>query len=301
MARYLSLQAFYKGKRSVNQLILRYSLLLVLLFIVANISYLFAAKKAEDIRYIPNSTGKNNLLDVYYPRDSKEQNSVLIFIHGGAWNSGKKETYWWLGRNMANKNVVTVVINYTLSPEATYPKMASECASAVKWVQSNIAQYGGNPDKIFLMGHSAGGHLAALIDADPQYFKSAGISNPVKGVILNDTFGLDMFEYLGSAEQGDQTNSFLYTFSKDKETWKKGSPLTYFQNVKSPYLIFTGEKTYPSIKMQSERISKLLIAKKIPTEHYIIKNKKHVAMIGQMVFGWNSLYKYITTFINKHE
>lgn len=300
MARYLGLQTFYKGKRSINQLILRYSLLLVFLFIVANISYLFAAKKAEDIRYIPESSGKNNLLDVYYPRNTEKPKSVLVFIHGGGWNSGKKDTYWWLGRNMANKDVVTVIINYTLSPQARYNEMASECALAVKWVKANIAKYGGNPDKIFLMGHSAGGHLAALIDADPHYFKSAGIANPIKGVILNDTFGLDMFEYLSLAEPGSQTNSFLYTFSNDKEIWKKGSPLTYFNNVKSPYLIFTGEKTYPSIKMQSERISKLLTAKKIPAEHYIIKNKKHVAMISQMVFGWNSLYGYITTFINQH-
>lgn len=281
-------------------MIIKYSLLLIFLIILLNLSYLFAAKKTADIPYIPGSSGTNNLLDVYYPRNTLTKKSVLIFIHGGGWNSGKKETYWWLGRNMANKNVVTVIINYTLSPEGKYQQMATECASAVKWVKENIAQYGGDADRIFLMGHSAGGHLAALIDADPFYFAQIGIQNPVKGVILNDTFGLDMFEYLSSAEKGDQTNSFLYTFSTNKETWKKGSPLTYFNNVKHPYLIFSGGETYPSIKMQSERLSKMMIAKKLPSEYYIIKNKKHVAMIGQMVFGWNSLYGYITSFIQNH-
>ncbi|MDB5120381.1 MAG: Esterase [Sphingobacteriales bacterium] len=201
---------------------------------------------------------------------------------------------------MANKDVVTVIINYTLSPQSEYKQMATECASAVKWVKENISQYGGNPDKIFLMGHSAGGHLAALVDVDPSYFAEVGILNPIKGVILNDTFGLDMFEYLSSAEKGEQTNSFLHTFSNDIATWKKGSPLTYFNNVKHPYLIFSGGETYPSIKVQSKRLSQLMVAKKLSSEYYIIKNKKHVAMISQMVFSWNNLYNYITTFIKIH-
>ncbi|MDB5013553.1 MAG: Esterase [Daejeonella sp.] len=281
-------------------MIVRYSAFLVFLLVVVNLSFLFAAKKAKDIRYITESIGKNNLLDIYYPRSNETKKSVVIFVHGGSWDSGKKETYWWLGRNMANNGIVTVIINYTLSPQGRYQQMATECALAVKWVKDNIDQYGGDPDKIYLMGHSAGGHLAALIDADPSYFAAIGISNPVKGVILNDTFGLDMFEYLSSAEKGKQTNSFLYTFSDDEETWKKGSPLTYFSNVTHPYLIFSGAETYPSIKMQSERLSKLMIAKKLSSEYHVIQNKKHVEMISQMIFGWNSLYGYISAFIKNH-
>lgn len=300
MAGYFSLQSFYKGKRSLNQMIFRYSIILIFLFIGLNLSYLFAAKKSANIHYIAGSAGTDNLLDVYYPRNTQTKKSVLIFIHGGAWNSGKKDTYWWLGRNMANKDVVTVIINYTLSPAAKYKQMAMECALAVKWVKENISTYGGNPKNIFLMGHSAGGHLAALIDADPSYFAEVGIENPIKGVILNDAFGLDMFEYLSSAEAGDQTNSFLYTFSNNRETWKEGSPLTYFDNIKHPYLIFSGAETYPSIQRQSKRLSQLMETKKLFSEYHVIRNKKHVAMIGQMVFGWNKLYSFITSFIKNH-
>ena len=281
-------------------MILKGILLLLFVVVCVNLSVLFAAKKVEDIRYINPSTGSSNLLDIYHPKDLKSSKSVLVFIHGGAWNSGKKETYWWLGRNMANKGIVTVVINYSLSPTVKYNRMATECAFAVKWVKENIAQYGGDPERIFLMGHSAGGHLSALIDADPSYFAAAGIKNPVKGIILNDSFGLDMFDYLSSAEPGDQTNSFLYTFSNDIETWKKGSPLTYFSNVRHPYLIFAGEKTYPSILKQSKRLSDQMISKHLSSEYHIIKNKKHIGMISQMIFGSNQLYSYITAFIKNH-
>src|SRR6476620_9986266 len=89
-------------------------------------------KIERDISYsksVPNV--RENLLDVYYPKDKSNPKDVLVFIHGGSWNSGKKETYWWLGRNLASKDVVTIIINYGLSPVYQYEKMAADCAKAL--------------------------------------------------------------------------------------------------------------------------------------------------------------------------
>lgn len=243
---------------------------------------------------------RGNLLDVYYPKDKTQPSDVMVFIHGGSWNSGKKESYWWLGRNMARKNVVTVIINYSLSPIHQYEKMAADCAEALKWVSVNINDYGGDVKRIFVMGHSSGGHLAALINSDPRFFKQQKIRNPIHGLILNDAFGLDMFEYLNAAEDNGQTNSFLNTFSRDTEMWKTGSPLNYLENVNNPYLIFAGERTYPAIKIQSERLHKGLLATNKKTEFRIIPRKKHIGMISQMFFKGNSLYAYILDFMKTY-
>lgn len=254
----------------------------------------------KDISYTPNTeSGTENLLDIYYPK-SESPKDVLVFIHGGSWNSGKKDTYWWLGRNMARKNVVTVIINYSLSPASQYEKMAEDCAGALKWVSDSISKYGGNSDRIFLMGHSAGGHLAALINSDPRFFKQQGIPNPIHGLILNDAFGLDMYQYLSSAEDNDQTNSFLNTFSNDKEVWKTGSPLTYTSSVRNPHLIFVGERTYPAIQLQSDRLYREFQNAGKAVEFKIIPGKNHVGMITQMILGGNKLYKYITGFMKKY-
>ena len=250
----------------------------------------------KDINYASNDN-KAYTLNVYHQKDNFQKKDVIVFIHGGSWSSGKKETYWWLGRNLAKNNTVAAIINYPLAPNATYKEMAQASAQAVKWVTANIAQYGGNAERIFLMGHSAGGHLAELINADPQYFKAVGLKNPVKGVILNDAFGLDMEEYLSKAEKDSYYDDFTRTFSSDQKTWQMGSPLFYVNEIKNPHLIFYGSKTYPAIQIQSERIYQKLKEKKVPVTLNVIEGKKHVPMIAQMIWGKNSLYKDILVFL----
>lgn len=273
----------------------------LMFFLFSGISIAFAGIGVKrNITYRAQSQSIRNLLDVYYPKKTESQKDVLVFIHGGSWDSGKKETYWWLGRNMARHNVVSVIINYSLSPEAQYEKMAFDCSEAIKWVKDSIVQFGGNPDRIFVMGHSAGGHLAALINNDPRFFNRVGISNPIRAVILNDGFGMDMHEYLKVAEKNKQTDSFLNTFSKDTNVWKTGSPLFYLENVQNPYLIFVGENTYPAIKLQSDRLNKELIGANKRSEINIIKRKKHVGMISQMIFRRNIMYDMILDFMNRN-
>jgi acetyl esterase/lipase len=251
----------------------------------------------KNINYAGN-TAQVNTLNIYHKKGNLQNQDVIVFIHGGSWSSGKKETYWWLGRNLAKNNIVSVIINYPLAPDATYKEMALASAQAVKWVKDSIATYGGNPNRIFVMGHSAGGHLCELINADPQYFKSIGIPNPIKGVILNDAFGLDMEEYLAKAEKDHYYTDFIRTFSAETKTWQMGSPLFYVKNINNPHLIFYGSKTYEAIQIQSERIYKTLKDQHIPAQLEIIEGKKHVPMISQMIWGKNRLYKSIIKFLN---
>ena len=269
-------------------------------FLAIPLLTLAKVKVEKNISYGSSSDDVRRQLDIYHKTNVDTAQDVVIFIHGGSWSSGKKDIYWWLGRNFARKSVVAVTINYGLAPDNKYDQMAMDCATAVKWVTNHIADYGGNPKRIFIMGHSAGGHLAELINADPQYFKAVGITNPIKGVILNDPFGLDMHEYLTEAEKDNSYTDFLRTFSADPATWTKGSPLNYAPNIQNPHLLFYGEKTYPAIQIQSERLNKLLLAKNISEEMHVIKNKKHVGMITQMIFGWNKLYDYTIAFMKRN-
>lgn len=254
-------------------------------------------KTAKNINYAGNQL-QANTLNIYYKQDSVKDKPVLVFIHGGSWSSGKKETYWWLGRNFARKGIVTVIINYPLAPHAQYKKMAADCALVIKWVKANIGSYGASGEQIFLMGHSAGGHLAELINADPQYFQEAGIKNPLKGLILNDPFGLDIYEYLTQAEKDHYYYDFLRTFSNQPETWKLASPLNYVNNIKNPHLLLYGGKTYDAIRLQTPRLYEKLKDLNIPAEVKEIKGKSHVPMISQMIFGGNALYKEIIKFIS---
>ena len=197
---------------------------------------------------------------------------------------------------MARKGIVTVIIDYPLSPKATYKEMAFVSASSVKWVKENIAAYGGDPEKIFISGHSAGGHLAALVSLDSEFFDSLGIANPIKGAILIDAAGLDMYTYL-KQEGFDEDHTYLKTFTTDPAAWKKASPVYYLKERMPSFLVYQGERTYASIKDANEIFMSKLLPLFPSTTYQIIKGKKHVAMITQFFNTRNPRYKEIIKFM----
>lgn len=276
----------YPGNRKVRSIIL----VPVLFILLSSCS----VRKYEDISYLENSiTSLSPTLNVFSSKKHKNQNApVLIFVHGGNWNSGKKELYNFFGNNFARKGVITVVVGYTLSPEANYDEMANQTAQAIKWTRNNISKFNGDPDQIFLTGHSAGGHLVALAAMNPQYGIEPGT---VSGIILNDAAGLDMHHYLQNNPPTTR-DDYLTTWSNDPENWKNASPIYHLDENIPPFLIYLGEKTYPSITKANQRFLQELRPLK-PDTKFILLNKKHVPMITQYIWPWNNRYREIMHFM----
>jgi len=253
-----------------------------------------AVTKNKDVAYLEPAKAAP-ALNVFTSKKGKKM-PVLIFVHGGNWNSGSKNQYGFFGRNFARKGVVTVIPDYTLSPLAGYDTMAAQIAAVIQWTKQNIAQYNGDPDQIFITGHSAGGHLVALAVMNPKY----GV-NPadIKGIILNDAAGLDMKHYL---EEYPPTieNDYIATWSSSPKIWQDASPV-YFINAKTPpFLIYVGNKTYESIKEANQRfVTALHPFQPDVSPQYI--NKKHVPMIVQYIWPWNKRYAEVINFIGLHK
>eukprot|EP00026_Physarum_polycephalum_P011665 Phypoly_transcript_11905.p1 GENE.Phypoly_transcript_11905~~Phypoly_transcript_11905.p1 ORF type:complete len:320 (+),score=42.29 Phypoly_transcript_11905:205-1164(+) len=119
--------------------------------------------RTRNIKY--NTHAPRNTLDVYHVRDREpaELCPVVIFCHGGAWNSGDKLHYCTLAKTLQSNGIVVVVINYTLYPKGLVADMQRDITAAITWTKKNIKQHGGEPDKIYFVGHSAGAHLGALV------------------------------------------------------------------------------------------------------------------------------------------
>lgn len=270
-------------------------ILICLLFSITGCS----TKKYKNVVYLDstNQNEKQATLNVFIPRSSNSANNpVLIFVHGGNWNSGDKKLYGFFGRNFAKKGITTVIVGYTLSPDADYNDMANQVAKAIEWTKNNIAKYKGNPNEIFLTGHSAGGHLVALVATNPKYLKDKSI---IKGVILNDAAGLDMKHYLEEFPPTDSAD-YLTTWSNDPEKWKDASPIYFLDKNSPPFMIYNGSKTYESIKVSNERFIKEL-HKFQPNVKPIVLNKKHIPMILQYFFPWNKRFDEIKKFINENK
>ena len=119
---------------------------------------------------------------------------VLLFVHGGGWSIGDKAHAAGSKAKWANaQGWAFASANYRLVPQATVEQQAADVASAIAWLRANAASEGLDPDRIVLMGHSAGAHLAALVGTDPQYLKAAGVPmEAIKGVVLLDGAGYDV-------------------------------------------------------------------------------------------------------------
>ncbi|QDK83843.1 alpha/beta hydrolase [Spirosoma sp. KCTC 42546] len=277
-------------------------LLVVFLFSMSGYAISVNSRRTKDVPYIlptaPDFSAERHVLDIYTPRGkSATGRPVVVFIHGGAWNSGNKNIYWFIGRRLAKQGVVTVIINYRLSPNVQVPAMADDCARAVQWVTQHIGGYGGDPNRIFVMGHSAGGGLAALLATDTQLFARLGMTkNPVKGAILDDAAGLDMFGYLTKMEYpGDE--SYLVAYGKVPAVWRTVSPIYFVGASSPPMLVYVGENTYPSILDSSKRFRQRLQEFGIKHEFATLPGKKHIPMATQLFWKNNIIYRDLLKFV----
>jgi acetyl esterase/lipase len=101
---------------------------------------------------------------------------VIVFFYGGGWQSGRKGLYRYVAKALARRGYVAVVPDYRIYPEVRYPEFIEDGALAVRWVKDNVSRFGGNPEKIFLKGHSAGAHIAAMLAIDSRWLRKVGLT-----------------------------------------------------------------------------------------------------------------------------
>lgn len=134
----------------------------------------------QNLRYGP---APRNVMDVYAPQNAQNA-PVVLFIHGGSWQGGDKDGHKFVGVSLARAGYVTGVMNYRLAPEHRYPDYVQDAAAALKVLRDRAQSYGGGPDNLFVMGHSAGGFNAVEVVDNARWLKEAGVPvGAVRGVI----------------------------------------------------------------------------------------------------------------------
>jgi len=140
----------------------------------------FEGEIVRDLRF---SKAHGLALAVYRPPGAPGNAPVVVFFHGGSWQSGDKDRYRFVGMTLAQNGIVTVIPDYRKYPDVVCPAFVENGADAVAWTAAEIARFGGDPAQIYLMGHSAGAHTAALLAADGRYLSRALVPpGTVKGV-----------------------------------------------------------------------------------------------------------------------
>lgn len=114
-------------------------------------------------------------LDVYRPRGASGSADVVVFFYGGSWRAGSREDYRFVAQALTSRGFIAVLPDYRLYPSVTFPTFVEDGALAVRWVHDNASRIGGDPRRVYLMGHSAGAHIAALLTLDARYLRDVGL------------------------------------------------------------------------------------------------------------------------------
>ncbi|MBI1786762.1 MAG: alpha/beta hydrolase fold domain-containing protein [Acidobacteria bacterium] len=227
-----------------------------------------AVEAHKDIAYLPDEEAKHKL-DIYVPK-GKQGFPVLFFIHGGAWRTGDRVQYAALGNRFAREGIGVVAISYRLAPAHQHPAQIQDAAAALAWVFKNIGQYGGRADRIFVGGHSAGGHLAALLALDERYLKAHGRSpREIRGVIpmsgVYDIHGLDS------------------VFGSDPDVKREASPLTYVKAPAPPFVITYAQWDYLTLPLQARRLYAALRAAGVAADLVFVPREGHISEMLHIV------------------
>jgi acetyl esterase/lipase len=117
-----------------------------------------------------------NTLDIYKPKTLAGKAPVVVFFYGGSWNSGSRSDYDFVGEALASRGIVVVIADYRLYPQVRYPTFLQDSAKAVGWVYRHVGEFGGDPDQLFVMGHSSGAYNAAMLALDPRLLAVEGLT-----------------------------------------------------------------------------------------------------------------------------
>ena len=221
---------------------------------------------------VPYGDGPRQKLDIYTP-EGRGPWPVVVFIYGGGWDSGRREMYPFVGGPLASGGLVTVIPDYRLFPEVRFPTFLQDNAKAVRWVRDNIAQYGGAPGPVFLMGHSAGAYNVAMLGLDGQWLGAAGLTRrDIRGVL--GLAGPYDFLPLNTHE--------LRTIFGPEDQLARTQPINFVDGAQPPMLLLAGDEDTTVKPGNTTRLAARIRDKGGFVEDRIYPGIGHLELIGSI-------------------
>jgi acetyl esterase/lipase len=232
--------------------------------------------ETRDVRY---AAGERHQLDIYAPEGERSA-PVIVFIYAGGWKDGNKGDYRFVAATLASRGFLTVVPDYRLFPSVRFPAFLRDNAAAVAWTKGNISRYGGDPGRIFLMGHSAGAYNVAMLtldkqwlgadglDADRDIAGTIGLAGPYDFLPLHDPELEDIF-----APAGDLRLS---------------QPISFARGDAAPMLLAAGTVDQTVLPRNTEHLAEAIRRDGGQVEERIYPGVDHTKIIGAMagVLRW---------------
>ena len=295
-------------------------------------------ERVKDVAYLDgtNADRRRHQLDLFLPKGEKDY-PVVILVHGGAWMTGDNRCcglYTSVGEYLASQGIGAVLPNYRLSPHVKHPEHIKDLARAFAWTKKHIAKRGGRADQIFLVGHSAGGHLVALLATDEQYLKAEGCtSDDIRGVIgISGVYkippGTTEVALFGSGPNGVRldemtplrgkssslpatlpqgergglpvrVNVFGPVFGNDPKERLAASPVAHIRPGLPPFLLLNAERDLPLLPGMAQEMHQALCNIGSPSRLLKIEGRNHNSILFQAAEPGDPVARAIVDFIRE--
>jgi acetyl esterase/lipase len=236
-------------------------------FFVANVPAYFGSYRLS--AGLPYGQDARQKLDVYSPAEAGGH-PVVIFFYGGSWSAGERARYRFVGAALAARGFVAVLPDYRLYPAVRFPRFIEDGANAVAWTQTHASDFGGDPDRLVLMGHSAGAHMAAFLALNGTFLKQAGVRpGSIIGLVgLSGPYALD-----------PNTDALRATFATPftPEDWQ---PVQFASDQSPPTLLLHGLDDTVVDPAHAEKLRDALMAHKVRVETHLYPARGHADTIA---------------------
>lgn len=217
-------------------------------------------------------------LDIYVPDDVKPGAPVIVFFYGGSWKKGSKDDYRFVGQAFASKGYITVIPDYRLYPEVYFPEFMQDSAQAFVWAHENIKNYGADPHKLFVAGHSAGAYNAMMLTLNQEYLRAAG----GKRGWIRGAFGLaGPYDFLPFTDP-----DIISIFSK--ETDRLTQPINFVGSHLPPILLMTGEADTEVYPKNSINLARALKEKGNMVTLHTYPEVEHIGIVLALADGFRA-------------
>jgi len=281
--------------------------------LVVVLALLTSTQAQEPKRNIPyaDPPQERQVLDVYSPAGAKNL-PVVFWIHGGGWQTGDKSSVQQKPQAFVDKGYVFVSTNYRLLPNVDMGTIIRDIAKSIHWVHDHIAEHGGDPKRLLVMGHSAGAQLAALVSIDDRYLKAEGLSlDIIKGCVPVDGDTYDVPAIIETAETRKRVHGLPQAtfghrekFGNDPAKHRDFSAVTHIVKGKSiPPFLIVHVAEHPDTSAQAQRLANALKQADIPVTVYGGRETTHNKINADLGLaddpGTKALFEFLTKTLAK--
>ena len=221
---------------------------------------------------VPYAGGIRHSLDIYRP--ARPDAPVVVFLYGGGWKTGDRSMYRFVGAALADRGFMVVIPDYRVYPEAAFPGFVDDAALAVAWTKAHAREYGGDAGRVFLMGHSAGAHIAAMLTLDKSFLGRVGL-DPDQAI--TGTIGLSgPYDFLPLVDPG------LFPVFTPAGDLTLTQPITFARAGAPPMLLLTGEADTTVYPRNSLRLAARIGALGGRAEVRQYSGVGHMAIVGAL-------------------